>query len=459
MIDKFLAIMDSFRYKKDIYLWLVIAAFGLSLPILNDTGLSRNRLLISLVIIWGSVLCVSGFIYCERRFPKYKDTENAVLLIIKTHDPDDRKLVEKYFFTELKKRFQKTHALEMTVHILPVYQTERFFEKEESKEIGLILNSNARIAYWGEGKTAKYNSQPVYSIDLEMLVTHDSLPSIYRNALQIEMKKAMLSLQKVIIPLDNNLSAFNELSTALGYAADYILGYSLLITKHVDEGEAIFEELSSNIGNISKNIPTIAYLKNTVPLMLRAVYIVKAERCYSQYRATKEKKYLENMNDYINKQEVLNNMVEAYYTQSALYEFCMNRDIKKAKRYIEVCYQKKFKGYAWRFDRVFLNIYKNPTNTNMVNAYRNYRTIIKNNPDWSIDNSVEEFVTDLVAEEPDKIQMYWLASMLANGRGDYLLSMEYLDFFIQNSNISFNADMQKCITKLKECNSQEKSFI
>ena len=460
MIEKGLDLIKELKDDLGEYVIIFIGVMtGLFLVVQNtDISTKRAYVLLAIIGVAGAGLCV--YIMLTRRFPKFRKDASYVLIAVHTHhDENDRKTLEKYFYSEIRERFNKVDAGDLKVRFLREYQTEKYYNADKEKQVGKFQKSGAFLIFAGDGKHAKHNGEDVFSIHLSLGVNDERLHPVLKKAIERELNQTASELDRIYVPDNNNAEGFSDLSAAVKYVADYIFGISLFFSQKLQEAEKVFFALNEDISRISKNIPTVAMLKHIVPLRLALTYGIISEDWYDRYRETGDKKCLDNMAEYLRKQEKLKILDEAYYTNMSILLFCRDRDVKKAKEYILECDKKQFKGYAWRFNRVFLSTYDSKSNERLANAYRNYRSILKNNPHWHTESQIEDFIVDLLEKEPEQKQMYWLLSMLTNARGDYKLSADYLSSFEAWDKFKPGKDMEKYISEINNCNMSQCCFI
>jgi len=424
---------------------------------INLANMTKTNILI-VASIWFLVIVICVALRWTRRFPRFKANECGVLFIIDTYEEQDRKIIEKYLLSDVRRKFESSLLYNAKVLFLPEYQTKKFSEmtKEERKQI--ISKSGAKLAFYGEGKTGHYKQKEVYKLSLGSVVTHDNIPIQLSRYLSAEMFVVMKPISQIIIPTDDTIVGYDVLTASIKYIADYILAAAFFRTEHYSDAQKILESNYVALKSISRNIPAIATLKNIVPIKLRDTYILLADSAYKKFLESKDKGFLDEMHVYIEKQEKIGKTEQSYYVQNALYYFCKERNVKKAKEYIKKCEEEKYKEFAWQYDKVFLNLYASMTNQTIAASYRKYKTLLRKNPDINIEREVEEFILDLLDFEPDKIQMKWLLAMLMNARNEFILSEEYLSQFVNELNIECSKETQKYIDHLRRCNSDKRVF-
>lgn len=454
----------EYRYSKNVYLVIALGSLISLVLITVQTDFSEDNFnvwLYALEIILVVGIAIGLWMACvkARQFPKFKEDETGIMFLITTNDIEDRKLVEKYFISAIKKAFQDNYKHKNKILFLEPYHAEKFMNADLEEKNEIVQRSNTKLAFFGECLTGNKNGKKVYYINLNSCVSHDALHENGSMLLSMDMSVVMVPFKQLYINEDNNLDEFKSASVALSLIADFIMASALFYTRHFEESVDFFEDLMVKLDAISRNLPSIAALKSFVPMRWWQNHLFLSKAAYSRYRVKKDSAELETMYYHLQKSAKHDKENSFYNTQMALYYFCKNRDIESAKACVKICKDHHYPEFAYKFDDVFLALYENYTPYLAIRCYKKYATILRKKPPYEMCIEIEEFIYEIIDKEPEKGYLQWLLVLLTNYRGDYVLSTEALQKFEEIPELALNDDMEKYIEKMKRYNGNKICFL
>lgn len=112
----------------------------------------------------------------------------------------------------------------------------------------------------------------------------------------------------------------------------------------------------------------------------------------------------------------------------AIYYF-YNKKIDLAKKEINKCRQLEIKDASWKYCDAFLTLYDNGK---ISTSYKKYRKAFKYHVSSDFLIFIEDFIDDVLKQEPERYQLNFALSLISDFRGDIIAATDYFTKFYNN---------------------------
>jgi len=259
---------------------------------------------------------------------------------------------------------------------------------------------------------------------MEGVVTHKPISSEISKSFSKEF--AELFPRRLLIQEENDLFAFDLVSNIVNIVSKYIVGIASYISGDLIYAKDLFFSLQNEIGSLKTDIIFISKIKQRLPNRLVEVLFNLSLQQYFIYRKTKDISNLNQMGEYLNEIEKYTSSHYPSNLLKSIYLFLSKRDVKSAINVLKR--NKDLRDGLWRFNYAFLKAYEG----NLDAAHRAYKNAFKYSYPDITPMQIEEFIIDILTEEPDKNQLYYCLGLinyyakqdLASAKRDFQLFLD-----------------------------------
>lgn len=423
-IADFIRLLQEMWHKKSVLILILLLLPFLLFWLICDFDFStKNLLKIMLIIVFiTTVLIIWVF---TNRLPRALNNRIGILIAIKCENNEQYNTIKSKFvdtFSELINKHESSSLFQL------IHLQEHFSHLIERDNISELLSrTNCKFCIFGRCCSGKIDSQETYSISLDGAVVHKPIPTEENKKFAEEFRELLQS--KVIIPKDNDLLLFEFHSEQLELVSKYILGIAAYLSEDFLLSKMLFEELYNEVKTIKLNIPVINKIKSKLPTRLFEVYHALSYVEYMKFRKIKrETTYLLEMKKYLG---LMNKMLPDsydYFLMMAIYHFLNGRNVKKVKECLLECKRRYLSHTEWRYSDAFISVYEG----NLKSAYRKYKTAFNYGCDHSLYYDIEDFIINIIKEEPENFKLYFALSLInAFCKNDLQLAIDDFNKFIE----------------------------
>lgn len=358
------------------------------------------------------------------RVPKNKQGMIGIIVAIKTSDEKERAWLESELMDQLHKYLVST-SNEAKFKIIQVKRSQVAQVKDKITAKNFLIRSRSHLIVYGSIIRGKIKGQESYLFRLDGMVRH---LSISKNSQQIFSREFREMLpEKIAFPESENILGFELTQKWIGYVIKYIIGIAAFVSGDIKLARTLYTELDNEIILIqdSENIPIIDELKRRLPNRHQEVLISLISIQYYLYSIKRDKKYLFDSKPMVN--ELILKWPNNYFAHSikSIILFFEN----KVDEAIDQIKSAQAADGVWHFSLGFLYAYKGEIDK----ALEQYRKIPYKIFPSNVCNDSEIFITEVILEKPELIQLIFFRGLLNyKYKQDYLLAKADFIEFLSN---------------------------
>lgn len=294
-----------------------------------------------------------------------------------------------------------------------------------------LIKSKSSFLLWGIVRTRKgTNNEDKYVVNLDGIVRHNPIPKQVSQMLSSDFSRIFKS--QLIVPFTNDFQHFEMYSDIMEKTAMYMIGIAFAISFELKNAMNILETLSNSI-KISKEYKglkriyskTISKLKVTLPSNLFNLYSSYSDVIYNRWFVDRNRSDIIYLNNLCDKALRIRPVDERTLVKKAICTFVLTKDVNTSLVYLKRC--RKFVDEGFYYCYAFLYAYAKKFSEAKVY----YNKAFKNSSaDMSVPIQTEQFIMDILAEEPEKFWLYYYIGLINyKAKEDYISAKEaFLNF-------------------------------
>jgi len=243
-------------------------------------------------------------------------------------------------------------------------------------------------------------------------------------------KFAELLPRRIIFDRESDVFAFQVTSEWAEIVAAYIIGIAAAISGDTEFAEELFRQVESRFCNERDFPPPLRKIQTRLPARFLDLADYRVTKAYNAWWMTRDRQYLLDAETHLDRlQELAPNHYGGHLTR-AICHMVLRRDLAAAKREIRQCRSEE--NATWRYSDAFLTAYEG----NLRKARRLYRAAFRKESDPSVPVQAEEFICEVLAQEPDKYHL-WFCTGLINffAKQDYQAALRDMERFLQSGSV------------------------
>lgn len=434
----------------------IISGLVLTGPIM--LGLSQifdTKTLSSPTLVFiAAISFIAGAIAITTLRPKrIKEGSIGFILAIKAEDANLDSRIASDILPKVRDCLVDNSSIPFSVQALKAIHSNLIDDDEIATEY--LSYCRGRFLLHGSLTKRKHRGEDCLTLKVRALVTHKITTQENSNLLSQEMA--------AVIPKQANISAQNELSgleftgEMIAFGAQYIVGIALFISANVDEAIETLESLQRKINKTNPKLPTGN--PKLIPLVEKRLIEFSLHQIEQEHLKWRNDHKIERMHE-IDKR--VSQLPESWkqnagaLNQRAICHFVLRRNIFAAKELLRKAKGIDPKNPAIFYSQAFLEAYSG----RMAEAKRLYRHGFQLDEYGQISLEVEEFLTWLLIEEPEKTELLFLLGYINHHKKQDLLSARrdlnlYLDRSNQNSDLLLRNEAIELLAELEQVNQQK----
>lgn len=381
--------------------------------------------------VWMVIPCEVLLLYLywlHTHIPKAHRKKFGVGVAITYENTDEGSKLHSDFVEELRTGLKGSGQL-AEIDFLSYSQSISASVNDEETARKLMQNGRLQFLLWGKIRNRPFgsNDKSKNIIDLQGMVAHEPLSDGARKSLKKEFCE---TLPKRLI-LDPNLNLLGcEITGHLVHAAaKYTIGVMLSYLGYLEYAEKVLlDVVNTASARIAKSsIPPAQEILKRARNHLGMIYDEQIRLLLDDFRRTKDASVLQEVERIISKRKIQIENNYAVSLASAMCTFVLTRDVAAARD--EILKYKNPADNVWLFNLAFLSAYEGDLN----GAYKNYNAALRiAGKDPSIPLQCEEFMQDILDEEPDKTQLYYCLGIINyKFKRDFRTALRDFQKFIQ----------------------------
>lgn len=396
--------------------------FGLS-QVFDTKGLS----IILQSTIFAASFCMGALLIIMIRPKRFKEGTIGFILAIKTEDSSLESRVISDILPKVQDCLIKNTSISFSAQALrPVHSN---LIEDDEIAIEYLKYCRGRFLLHGSLTKRKHKGEDCLSLKVRALVTHTLTTRENSNLLSHEMA--------AVIPKATNFSAKDELSgleftgEMIAFGAQYIVGIALFISGNMAEAIKTLKSLLSQINNANKK----SQIGNSkiVPLIEKRLLefsLLQIEQEYLKWRDDHKIERMQEIDFQVTQLPELWKQNVVALNQRAICHFVIRRNVSASKELIRRARVIDPKNSAIYYSQAFLEAYSGQ----ITEAKRLYARGFQLDTQGELSLEVEEFLSWILKEEPDKTQLlFFLGYINHHKKQDLLSARRDLSLFLDQS--------------------------
>lgn len=379
-------------------------------------------------LISSTVASTSVFVWwlLHQQPPKAKRGKIGFAITIYCSDEAVDLRVKEDFIVQLKK-LVKSGSVGEVFDFIEIPKQFAIKDLDHEQALHLAKKSRSHFLIFGRVRIRDIAGQPHHIFDLSGLVRHAPLPSEMGQQFANEFTE--LLPQRINIPKENDLLAFEFASEIAGTVAQYIIGIALAVSGDIHHAERMYSEVAQRITHTSGYFPAYEKIKSRIATRFFEIFEAKAKAAYMQWNATREPAFIDEMSRALSGIPETESYSSRISILRSICTFLSTRDTKKSLAYLDQYPQKK--NAIWHFNVAFVCGYEG----DLAKSIQHYRLGVKS-PMHDLDapalSEIEDFISWVLQTEESKHQLhYCLGFFNWKVRGDLVLAKQNFDNFLR----------------------------
>lgn len=394
---------------------------------------------IGAITMYSATISILLCIWYYNRFfvIKAPNDKISLYLSISTQDGMHKKRLTDLLINSLRIEFNKS-VLNNKFKLIALSEFHVSRIDTNDKANLFLRKSKGNFILRGRAIEANKNGEQTHFLEIiDWRVSHKSIPLSISNNLSKEFDR--LKIDRFNLPFKNDLEGFLMTSELITHISKYLIAVSLVISDYIEEGLVIFEELAANdsptnITTLNKNgNRQIKIFNEHVRIRIFLCYYVLFTLKFDEWWTNRNKDAILQIRYYVAKINALGLKLgqgEQYELNqvSAICYFILDRDVKSALGEYKKC--SSVKEGSWRYGVAFLYAYQK----NIKRAQREYEIAFSKSVEKTVIIQCDEFISGILVEEPDKIQLHFFLGLLnLKMKGDLVRAEAEFNHFLSRA--------------------------
>ena len=363
--------------------------------------------------------------WITNRLPRVNKGNAGIVIGILCDDPAEDKQVKIDFVANLRQLIQQGGSRFQLVE-LPSWalgELENYAVMDR-----LLRKVRGHFLLYGRVKLRNKDGKPVHLLAFEGIVRHRPVPSEISKELSVDFQKVLP--RKVLIEKENDAFSFEATSEWTDVSTRYVVGTAALISGDVAYAENLFLYVQNKLKEDKTSNAGIKEVARLLPKRFCQLYAAWLGHLYAAYFSTRNIQYLVKEDEICSKLLHYDPKNGHGLMVKAICEFVLRRDVSAAHVLITQC--RNDSDATWWYNRAFLHAYQGK----MEEAIKDYNHAFQGPiPDVSVPVQCEEFIQIILAQEPDRTQLYFCLGQI--------------NFYAKQDFLAAERDFNLFLTKLK----------
>lgn len=404
--------------------FLVLALLLLLLPMAASVDLSKISFLWWMIIIIVPVATVTIW-WSTTKLPIVPKGNVGFVVAINHEDPHKQTAFGNDFVRVLRELVQGGNLRHQTKFIeLNRFHAARIRDAETARRY--LIKTRSHFLLYGQIRERSVNGKPNHFLNIHAAVTHSPIPLTVSQEFSTEM--GSLLPRKLQIDKEGDVFSFEFTARLTDLVTRYIIGVASLMSGDYLYAIELLEDAKGRLQGINDRVPPVALLGVRIPTRLYEAFQFEMSRLYSNWMVSRDKKFIQELRILVSKVQTLRPDDYPAHLYAAICAFMLDRDTKKAMKDIKQCRTEKDR--TWCYSKAFLHAYAGK----MRQAISTYHSVFSHpsqNP--TVPLQTEEFILDVLSEEPDKVQLYYCLGLINYyGKQDSAAARRDFNSFLMN---------------------------
>jgi tetratricopeptide (TPR) repeat protein len=270
--------------------------------------------------------------------------------------------------------------------------------------ITYLRRSRCHFMVYGRTRIRSIQGRSQHVLNLAGVVRHKPIPDEISKSLSYEFGE--LFPGRLVVAPENDLFSFEFTSEWVNTVSRYVIGIAALLSDDLEYAQSLFENLSQRVKQSQTHFPAITKIIQRLPVRLGEVYLTQSMRAASEWEKTRSPEPLQRMKSNLDKmEEIVPDNYQAHLLR-AIWHFVTNRDVSAGRQELRKC--KNEKDATWRYSDAFLLAYTGE----VKRARKRYETAFQHYCDPAVPAQVEGFISWVIDQEPDKVQLHFCLGII-----------------------------------------------
>lgn len=403
---------------------ILVSTLVLSLYFLSDIKISEIDLYTLIFILF---LCLLIF-FVWLKFviiPKNKTGHVGIVISIDSENEEERRVIESDLIRAMVSAFDDSKChVKFKIIQLPPWHASRISDADAARIY--LKKCRAHLLIYGIAKERVVNKKPSHFIKIRQIAAHAPIDISMSKSISDEMSSVMPG--NILVDRENELIGLEITSLWIAEAAKYFIAIASMASQNFDLSESLLVDLKSSkfLARVDGS-PAIPKLRQLVIFRLADVYFLKSRNAHNRWRKSRlisdlDETYLYIEKSYLTDQRYIYN----YRLGKAIWHFCRQNNVNSAVIEIDKC--RGSVDASWRYSLAFLESF----NGNLDRAIDIYNKAFKRPAQPHVLFEVEEFITWVLGNNPEKYQLYFCLGLInMKGKHDKLLAIKDFQIFLE----------------------------
>ena len=382
---------------------LVLLVLLISFPIAASVKLSEIGFVWWLII---SAICLTTVLlwWSSTRLPKVPKGKVGFLVAIRHEDPSKQTTFGNDFIRVLNELIQGGNlAHQIRLVELNRFHSSKITDVESAR--AYLHRTKSHFLLYGRVRERTLDGKANHFLNLQGIVTHSPIPIPVSQSFSAEMSS--LLPRKLQIAKEGDVFSFEFTARLTDVVSRYIIGMASLLSADSRYAIELFEDVRNRLTRFNERIPPISILKVRIPTRLEEAYQIEMNKLYLTWMSNRDKQLIQQLSTLVDRVLALRPNNHHAHIFAAICAFLLQRDTKKAMKEIKQC--RTAKDRTWYYSKAFLLAYEGK----MKQAIAAYESVFaRPSDDPSVPLQTEQFIIDVLGEEPERIQFHFCLGLI-----------------------------------------------
>lgn len=363
-----------------------------------------------------------------KRPPKAEHGKLGFLVSISYSDDDESKKLQDDFIIPLKNLVHSGRAGNSISFIeLPQRFARNITKNNSQLEIRKISSAcRCHFALYGRVRYRKLAGKERLIIELDGIVSHAPIDKSISDQLAAEFTE--LLPRRVNFDSEIDLIGFDFTSEWVDIVARYIIGIAAAFSGDLDYAETLYLDTKDRLAGKREDFPVYKKITERLPIRISELHEARARMAFHAWTKLRDQNSINLLGRALALVDKTRKEIPEILNIRAIYIVIIEKNASTA-----IALLKKLKAIeepVWNYNMAFLHCYHG----NLKLAIRHYRKALLKPVNIQIINQIEDFYYWIIAEEPNKYQLYYGFGFFEwKTKGDLIQAKKDLSQFIKNA--------------------------
>ncbi len=376
---------------------------------MTDGAISTITLPQGLLVVFCAIF-LWIFWHVTVRVPKNGRGKIGIAIAIFAENKKQQDMIDKDFIQVFKETLDRSESRNLfNIVEIPSHHSRRIHVIEQADSYRRV--SRCHMIIFGHTRKRTEQGKEVIKVQLRCQIVHREIKAEISRAFSKDISEIFPG--RLNVDSENECQVLELTSKWLGLSARYIVGTAALLSGDTNLAQSIFEPMYDDLRKKKSPILAIKNIKQRLPTRLVDIYNSQLNLIHRQWDRNHDASVLEQSKIPLEKmQRVDPGNYSAKLTRAINY-FVLDRNVPKAMSEVVAC--RNLRDVSWRYSYAFLLAYTG----RLKDAKAAYERAFERTGDKSIPLQCEMFITWVLEQEPEKVQLHYCLGLINwHGKGD-----------------------------------------